>query len=286
MSKYVLGESAARRLRELFNRSGAGVGEKSGVGVFQDLDFPAPWTLSWSASADNGAGDWIVWIPTGVVLSVAGRAVDVTADLEPVGGDYPDGYWRGTGLPKDGGSLYLNVRIPHPDDDGETTAELEAVWGDSPEAAGDGYDSLPVLIAKATRDQTTGAVSVRQNVTSAIVLLAGGVGGGSRSVGLFEVESVSRSSIELYNRYYRVGGRTYECGDSSVALEYDECIVALDIDASSAEPSASLVAYESLGALQEAELDTDHYLIPLYTVSAGAVSCDWRLGATAAMGEF
>lgn len=286
MSRYVLGESAARRLRELFNRSGAGVGDRAVAGVLQDLDFPAPWTLSWSASANNGAGDWIVWIPTGVVLSVAGQAVDVTGNLEPVGGDYPDGYWRGTGLPQDGGSLYLNVRIPRPDENGETSSVLEAVWGVSPEASGYDYDSIPVLIARATRDQTTGAVSVRQNVTSAIVLLSGGVGGGKRSVGLFEVESVSPYSIELYNRYYRVGGRTYECGASSVALEYDECIVVLDIDASSSEPAASLVAYDSLGSLQEAELNTDHYLIPLYTVSYGAVSCDWRLGATAAMGEF
>jgi len=88
----------------------------------------------------------------------------------------------------------------------------------------------------------------------------------------------------LENRYYRVGGRTYEAAAHTLVVNRINCLV---ISADGASPSSSYADYATIAALQAAEADTSKYILPLYTLDAnGNVTCDWRNALTAAMGEF
>lgn len=89
----------------------------------------------------------------------------------------------------------------------------------------------------------------------------------------------------IANPYYRIGGKTYEAGvDGSEIV--DGAIMALKLDASGSAPNATLEAFADLGELQEAEADLRVLIIPLYIVSGGKITCDFRKGAFAAMSEF
>ena len=93
------------------------------------------------------------------------------------------------------------------------------------------------------------------------------------------------------NTYYDVGGMTFEIkGDDEdegrVCLTIDaDCLIAIKISARSSTASAELVKVASLQELNTRQEDTDYYTIPLYLISAGSVSCDFRTGPVAAMGE-
>lgn len=97
----------------------------------------------------------------------------------------------------------------------------------------------------------------------------------------------SRFSIDngkTINNYYRIGGRTYSASQCALETNKINCLV---ITISGNTPSASYSSYSTLNALQQAEGDTSKYIIPLYTLDEnGKVSCDWRIGPNASMGEF
>lgn len=87
------------------------------------------------------------------------------------------------------------------------------------------------------------------------------------------------------NPYYRVGGKTYEAGVDGGSIE-DGKIMALSIDATGAQPSAELVALDGIAALNNLEADLNYCVVPLYIVSGGKITCDFRKGAIAVMSEF
>lgn len=180
MSKYVLGESAARKLREIFaspdglSRRAADAG---GARLTLEDGFAPPFTVQWAASlargessegaGDQTSGEWIIWLPPGDLLIIDGEADDITADLDPAEGDYPEGWFKlGDNLDRDeGGALYLD-----PSSGGFT---------DTP-------GSKTIKICDAAVDADTGARTVKQYVTSAIIL------GGEDTITTADEKSISR----------------------------------------------------------------------------------------------
>ena len=166
--KYVLGPHAARELKRLI--AGTGVAERrdtvSGAIAF-DSEYADPFTVQWAASANSGSGSFIIWLPSASLLIVDGKPVDLTEDLTAVGGSYPAG-WYETPLSSSGGSLYLNVTPGNPESTGEEDATAEFSTSES-QTEGD----VSILIATAAKDALTGAVTVKQSVSSALVFGTG-----------------------------------------------------------------------------------------------------------------
>lgn len=105
-----------------------------------------------------------------------------------------------------------------------------------------------------------------------------------------DTPTLIKLSLKLANLYYRVGGKSYAIIPDDVLdvvtvyniddEDAEKPIVALKVNLSGDAPSASLVAYKDLAALNAAEQDLDFYIQPLYFVEAqsGAISCDLRIG--------
>lgn len=94
------------------------------------------------------------------------------------------------------------------------------------------------------------------------------------------------------NPYYDIGGKTYEMSSGSeeedVSLEdiKDGSIIFIKISAEGSETGAELGTAASLRELQSVqENEPGKYTIPLYKVEGGSVTCDFRTGPIAGMGE-
>ena len=123
-----------------------------------------PFALKYAASANSAAGAWIIWLSADSLI-YAGTAIDLTAGLTAAGTPYPAGWYQIGVLTASGGSLYLII-------DASSSTPTASFAASASSQAG----QTSILIATATRDTTTGAVSVRQNIVGA---LAYGGGGGS-----------------------------------------------------------------------------------------------------------
>ena len=174
MKKYVLGPNAARKLKALLAKSdGVSRRPAGSSAVASDLEYAAPFTVKWAASANGGEGAWIIWLPSTELLVVHGEAVDLTADLEAAGGDYPDGWFviDDETLEASGGDLYLKITraAEQPESDaGEFAAEF--VGSDDLDDEDDDAESLAVVVASCAVDSDTDAKSVRQFLDSALVI--------------------------------------------------------------------------------------------------------------------
>lgn len=177
MARYVLGESAARKFRELVaGRMRYGHRDGGGSAFVDDADFAQPYEVRWSQSQNDGEGAWIIWLPAADVLIVEGVAVDLTADLEAAEADYPSGWYKLDVLPAEGGSLFLTVKAPGGESESETSGGVSAD-GAGETSSGEAMfalerveDAVSVLICDAFESK-----SVRQIVTSAVVIGAGAV---------------------------------------------------------------------------------------------------------------
>ena len=166
--RYYLGEAGVRKLRALMNgrgESGAVRGSVPGLAI--EDEFAHPFTIQWAASAGE-SGAWIIWLPSTDLLVVSGEPVDLTAGLEPAGGDYPSG-WYVIGsdvLSTDAGGS-LNLKVKESESEG---AQFEA------EFVGDDYsgdvaeDALTIAVASCSVDSVSGSRSVRQYVSSELVI--------------------------------------------------------------------------------------------------------------------
>ena len=119
-----------------------------------------------------------------------------------------------------------------------------------------------------------------------------GCGGGAAPVipGRFAIslseddESVSAS---FANPYFDVGGKTYEMQSGTSVTVSGACILALKVTATGTYPSAEIVSFENLSALQNAQASRAYCISPLYKLDADfKVVCDFRTGPVIAMGEF
>lgn len=169
--RYVLGPTAARKLTELLRGSGE-VSRRSGAtaAVAFDSEYVAPFTVQWAQSADGGSGAWLVWLPSDKCLIVDGKAVDLTEDIEAAESPYPAGWYVLKDISPSGGSVFLNVKPGDPDSSKEEDQVASAKFSAS---ASETKGDISVLVASVAKDSSTGAVMVKQTITSALVFGTG-----------------------------------------------------------------------------------------------------------------
>lgn len=291
---YTLTQNAVRKIRRaLTGRLGAtGGGAGGGAPVSYDR-YAAPFTVRWSAAegaaeSSGGAGDatsgaWVIWLPSDDILTVAGSALAVTSALDPADA-LPSGWYI---LPADTF-----------DDDGDADVWL-TVSGSTPAFAatapsGAAAGDLAVHIASLSRDASTLAVTVRQFVSSSIVLAPSSAPRVVPGAGCFALVEGSASSqsygtltdLTFVNQYWTKGNRPYSTdfgtsvsslvgltvgstGTPSLATPY----VALKVPAT---PSGtpSLAAYATFTDLQTAADNVNYVTIPLYLFSATSTSIE------------
>lgn len=145
---YVLSSSAVSKLRRLVGANASDKTRKAfSVTPSAPSRFPAPFTVRWAQSVNDGAGNWIIWLPTGKELVVGGTVIDLTAELSAAGDPYPEGWYELADLDlSQGGDIWLNVTIP-------ATGAPSAEFADEP-------DDIPILVATIEVDSTTGANEV------------------------------------------------------------------------------------------------------------------------------
>ena len=182
MKKYVLGPNAARKLKALLAKSdGVSRRPAGSSAVASDLEYAAPFTVKWAASANGGEGAWIIWLPSASLLVVDGESVDVLADLKTAGGDYPAGWYVLADVIGDDGTLYLDIVFPVEGSEGsvDSAGNEDAHDGITAKFTNGEYDAKPnvirVAVCEVATDAETGGRSVVQFVTSLLVIGAGGV---------------------------------------------------------------------------------------------------------------
>ena len=175
MKTYVLGPNAARKLKGLFAGQGKVSSRKmSSPIVAFDSEYVAPFTVQWAQSANDGAGAWIIWLPSDSLLDVSGDRIDVSADLDPAGGDYPEGWFALTDDMIDasaGGVLYLNITRGDSESGEDTSAKFSNKDGYGENEGEDDDDGvISIAICQALVDSSDGSRNVKQFVTSTIVI--------------------------------------------------------------------------------------------------------------------
>jgi len=109
--------------------------------------------------------------------------------------------------------------------------------------------------------------------------------------GLFKIKgreegSGGSSTVYFENGYYRIGGKTFQVDNLTKSVPASS-IVAVKVDLTGSQPTATLETFANMDALKDAEADTDYYLMPLYEFDSDLnVVCDFRIGPDAAAWEF
>ena len=287
---YVLSPSAVQKIRRAITPKLGDVSRPSSSPSTVSFDlYPPPYTVRWAASlasaeSSEGAGDatdgeWIIYLPTSGLLMVGGTSVDLTTPLEAAGAPYPAGWYKlvadyeesGTAEPildrSTGGTLYLVISGP------------SAQFSDEPGGAA----TSSVKIAIAAVNSTTSARTIKQLVTSSIVITgAGSVPAGAGCYALVEVEETNQGQTVtrkyLGNQYYVDGGVIKSTNFSNPldpATHYGK-FLALRAPMTS-NGTAALAAYDTFALMHTASLDPNYITIALYQLDAnGDIVCDFR----------
>ena len=171
MAGYVLSPKAVRALIPLVRGSSNAVGASAGgAGSISYDDYPLPFAVSWSDTASN----WVVWLPDlSKLVYVDSTAITITGGSAAQ--NLPSGYYTVSGLSSSSTALYLNITIPNPGQTGvTTTAALSA----SAASSSTGNTVYPLTVATMATDANTGAKTVKQCLTSVVVV--GGASQGSQ----------------------------------------------------------------------------------------------------------
>ena len=166
MGNYVLSERAARALIPLIRGKAASSSPGYAPAAVSLDAFPAPFTVRWSQSEDNGSGAWVIWLPDlaklvqldGAYLTLTG----VTAATK-----LPTGWYTINGDDGEATEVYCNVHKPTGSGSPSANISIDA------DTATTGEGVIPVLVARMTTS-TAGAKLVKQFVDSALVMAGGG----------------------------------------------------------------------------------------------------------------
>ena len=226
---YVLTENAVGKIRRAIapNPGNTGAVGANGRSIDPDM-FPPPWTVRWSASANSGAGAWVIWLPNPARLVCIGDSYMSAPSNIVAETALPTGWWRMTTVGATATAVYLNIT---------TYTATGQVFMDISSSAGQsatGFTVIPLLVATMTTDATTGAKAVKQFIDSAIVI--GGTGGGGGSVTL---DGISTN----WNTGNQVQVKDWELGTPASATT-----IAQDINAGT--NATTLVERDSGGALK------------------------------------
>lgn len=256
-TNYVLGPSAARKVKALLGGAGKVTRREGAASALAfDADYPAPFAVQWAQSAKEGEGAWIIWLPGEKLVVTAVGPLDPAKNLTAVGGDYLEGWYLldDTMIDKDkGGTLYLCIAL------GKSET---ATFADSP--AGASTEEYDVEICTASVNSTTGERTVKQFVSSAIVLGTGDdtdtqYGADGKSISLadhFGSDSTARDGHHFYLAgfgKFRFDPETQEhgnfvpAGESTIELDGDATTFAvLCRTGNTGEPNGNGLSYQKL----------------------------------------
>lgn len=98
--------------------------------------------------------------------------------------------------------------------------------------------------------------------------------------GCFEIRRPSPAATEggeedlggFDNPYFTVGANLYQCGDAiDMGFEFEDCIIALVVNTTSASPEAYIESFADFTELQEYAKDRTVAVHPLYLLGEGGV---------------
>lgn len=133
------------------------------------------------------------------------------------------------------------------------------------------------------------------NGTSLVIKPGKDASAAAKVKGCFEIRRPSGEEGEegydpggFDNPYYTVAGKTFFCADAvSIGFGYEDCVVALEMSVMSSTPSASVVEFESMNELMQAQRTMSKFVVPLYKIGEnGNVECDFRIAPPGPTWEF
>lgn len=265
--KYVLGPNAARELRKLIRGSGE-VSRRQGLAtpLAFDSEFVFPFTVQWAQSANDGEGSWIIWLPGDDIVSVDGVNYDPREELDDVDGDYPEGWYLldDDALdPDEGGKLYLNITPGGSGDEGGEGASSSCEFASSATGAGvEGARSI--AICEASVDADDGSRSVKQFVTSSIIIASGGEGDDNdvykadeHSLTLLGQESTDPTQIYHTNYFHIYGFGKFQAPGYAAPIGTYQAPTATNVDLDGDETNFAFICRD--GNSTSADANTISY---------------------------
>jgi hypothetical protein len=169
MSNFVLTPNAVAKLRRAIAPRSGNTGATAASGRPIDPDkFPPPFTVRWSASANDGAGAWLIWLPGLGNLVAFGDAYISTIRGVTAADNLPAGWYTIDDADGQSEEVYLVITVT--DSTGAAEAELSETEGQ----ATTGETVYNIKVAAMATDAETGARSVKQYVDSAVTFGGGG----------------------------------------------------------------------------------------------------------------
>ena len=174
MSNFVLTPNAVTKLRRAIAPRSGNTGASAASGRPIDPDkFPPPFTVRWSASANDGAGAWLIWLPGLGNLVALGDAYISTIGGVAAADNLPAGWYTIDDADGQSEEVYLVVTITKSGSGEIVSVDVELSTAEG--QAGTGETVHNILVAEMGVDAQTGAKRVKQYVDSAVVI--GGEGG-------------------------------------------------------------------------------------------------------------
>ena len=261
--KYVLTESAVRKLRGVLAPRSGNTGAGGAATPVSPDDFPPPFTVRWAQSENNGSGAWVIWMVSGTP-SVSSQSL-VYLDTDALAPDnliaastLPAGWYRMYNVGSDRRSVYLCIVVPH----GTGSAQCSLV-GNYPSPVSDA-DNYRIPVATMSVDSNTGARRVKQYLKSV-------VGISRQNGGDVNLDDVSTD----YNGSTEVQIKDWDTGTPAASTT-----IAQDINNPPSNPS-TLVERDHNGALKYKGLGTLAQLLgSTVTFSNKTILTGWNWNTT------
>ena len=179
MSNFVLTPNAVAKLRRAIAPRSGNTGAVAATGLPVDPDkFPPPFTVRWSASENNGAGAWVIWLPDYARLVYYDRA------WRPIEGivaasTLPAGWYTMTAIRPQDTTVYLSAFDSRTSTYGYVQVSISRA--DTQGAMGGEY-FFCAKIAEMSVDSETGARRVKQYIHSTVEITKGNGGGSAMSL--------------------------------------------------------------------------------------------------------
>ena len=164
---YVLTGKAARGVAALLRgRRGNTGGGGTAYATISPDDFPHPFAVRWSAKENN----WVIWLPDPAALVLVDDSAETITGITACQ-KLAAGWYTVDGVSASSTAIYLVVTVTEAS--GTTPASNEVELADSPGSASTGKKVYSLLAAEISTDQTTGAKSVKQGLTSSVTIGTG-----------------------------------------------------------------------------------------------------------------
>ena len=197
--KYVLTESAVRKLRGVLAPRSGNTGAGGAATPVSPDDFPPPFTVRWAQSEGSGQGAWVIWLP----MNTGGNHVYIGRERRPIGNvnaaqTLPAGWYVLDMLPANySGSLWLNASKAK--EAGHTESTFLATTGQ-----GDGSGNMywyAAIVARIDYDSNTGARRVKQLIDSTVTFGAniGDSRGGSVVLDGISINGNPQNQVQVHN---------------------------------------------------------------------------------------